>query len=403
MRTHSATRFTQLSLLIALIVIGANALLNLVVDPFGVVGIPAIAGITSEKPEVKSKPRLHKAHAVARYEPTALILGSSRAEVGLDPDHVAWNGERTYNLALSGPSMYETWRYFQHGLAAGPVERAVIAIDFFMFNVNRQPAVTFSEKRLADDISTDPPLSTTLADLPVAVLSLDTSIAAVKTLLGQSSETWIAENGLRPEEAMESRLGGGQRLRFERSVRANVKAIYEGFALWDDDGRSGALDAFNALLSDARANGIHLTFVIGPSHAWQWEALDELGLWPQFEEWKRTLAAALAAEAAGSGRAPFALWDFSGYSAYATEPVPGLDETEARMRWHWDSSHYSQALGDLVLDVALGGASVPGLGAQLTEASVDAELRRIRDDQTAYRASNADEARRVAAIVADAT
>ena len=403
MRTHSATRFTQLSLLTALIVIGASALLNLVVDPFGVVGIPAIAGITSEKPEVKHKPRLHKAHAVARYEPTALILGSSRAEVGLDPDHVAWNGERTYNLALSGPSMYETWRYFQHGLAAGPVERAVIAVDFFMFNVNRQPAVTFNEERLADDISVDPRLSTTLADLPVAVLSLDTSIAAVKTLLGQSSETWIAENGLRPAEAMESRLGGGQRLRFERSVSANVKAIYAGFALWDDDGRSGALDAFNALLSDARANGIGLTFVIGPSHAWQWEALDELGLWPRFEEWKRTLVAALAAEAAGSGRAPFALWDFSGYSTYTTEPVPALDETEARMRWHWDSSHYSQALGDLVLDVALGGASVPGLGSELTEASVDAELRRIRDDQTAYRASNADEARRVAAIVADAT
>ena len=64
-------------------------------------------------------------------------------------------------------------------------------------------------------------------------------------------------------------------------------------------------------------------------------------------------------------RGAYAVWDFSDATEFTTEPLPALDDVDSRMQWHWESSHYTSALGGLVLEQVLGGRDT-GLGRQLT-------------------------------------
>jgi len=63
------------------------------------------------------------------------------------------------------------------------------------------------------------------------------------------------------------------------------------------------------------------------------------------------------------------------------------------MKFYWDSSHFKDVVGDLVLDRLFGlshpGRPVPAdFGVQLTAATLEPALARLRAAQLAYRRSN---------------
>ena len=63
---------------------------------------------------MQSHLRMAKAYQVRLQKPRAIILGTSRAEFCLDPDHPGFSHRPTYNLNLSRGNFYEILRYFQH-------------------------------------------------------------------------------------------------------------------------------------------------------------------------------------------------------------------------------------------------------------------------------------------------
>ena len=110
-------------------------LMNYLIDPYSIYSAPRLDGINSNKPLLFKYLRLTKAHAIMRKQPDALILGSSRTEHGLDPEHPALiNKYNSFNLALTGASIYENLRYLQHANAVNPLKKVVLAVDFFQFN-----------------------------------------------------------------------------------------------------------------------------------------------------------------------------------------------------------------------------------------------------------------------------
>jgi hypothetical protein len=44
----------------------------------------------------------------------------------------------------------------------------------------------------------------------------------------------------------------------------------------------------------------------------------------------------------------------NGISPYTTEPIPLIEDTEARLRGFWDPGHFKKELGDLMLQRAFG-------------------------------------------------
>src|SRR5574340_549039 len=87
-----------------------------------------------------------KAGAVCRIQPQAVIIGTSRAEVGLDPKHPGFGGVPTYNLALAAMGIGEMDLTLRHAVHASPqLKQAVIALDFLMFNAYREAVVYKTE------------------------------------------------------------------------------------------------------------------------------------------------------------------------------------------------------------------------------------------------------------------
>ncbi|MGB3514194.1 MAG: hypothetical protein WBA93_34290, partial [Microcoleaceae cyanobacterium] len=108
---------------------------NITVDPYGLwdyFNFP----LNKIKIAKDNHARLFKAIDIINIHPKTVFLGSSRTEIGLDPNHPAIVEQQTsYNLGLPGVSMYEIRKYFEHILAnQSHVQTIVIGLDFFMFN-----------------------------------------------------------------------------------------------------------------------------------------------------------------------------------------------------------------------------------------------------------------------------
>jgi hypothetical protein len=104
--------------------------------PYNVLGSPKLPGVNAVRPFYEAHVILAKPYQVQRIKPAAIALGSSRAEVGLDPGHPGWADKHTFNFGMPASTSYEVMRAFLHAQAVGrPLKQAVAGLDFFAFNI----------------------------------------------------------------------------------------------------------------------------------------------------------------------------------------------------------------------------------------------------------------------------
>jgi hypothetical protein len=149
---------------------------------------------------------------------------------------------------------------------------------------------------------------------------------------------------------------------------------------------------FEELLRLSYRNDIDLRLFLSPFHARHLEVIREMGLWDELVRWKRYLLVTTHEIAKEHGAAPYPVWDFSSYNDYTVEPLPPLEDRDARMRWHWESSHYTRELGDRVLDQVLAGQET-GPGRRLAFQDFDAWIQSIEAKREEYRSSHENELR----------
>jgi len=379
---------------IILVIIG---LINLLVDPYGVYGVINVDGFNSNKPAMQSHLRMAKAYQVRLQKPRAIILGTSRAEFGLDPDHPGFSHRPTYNLNLSGGNIYEILRYFQHVDAVTELEQVVLALDFFQFDINSQNSPDFYEERLATDVKGVTTAKTMpFRDVIDSVLTLDALKHSVHTIVSQAKKPTYLKNGLLdPTATVRGKLIGviGQRELFIRNEIRYFNTTYDNFALESDDKQRNSFASYRLLLALAYKRGIDLKLVVNPSHARQFETLAQKGLWSSFETWKIGLVEINEEVAELADKTAFPLWDFSGYNFYTTETVPLPGDIVTKMKWYWESSHFTTELGDLVLDKVLDfdtqkrGEKVE-FGVALTNKNIMTHLNDIREKREQWRELN---------------
>lgn len=368
-----------------MLVLGAGALgciaaFDGVVDPFGIHRFVDRPGFNRVKPAEPDHRRMIKPYRMRAYHARGLVLGSSRAEHGLDPEHPAWHPDArpVYNAGLPDANPYEMRRMFQHALACGDLRQAVIGLDFYTFNVHFANRPDFEERRLAvraDGRRIMPPADEWLATF----LSLDAMRWSVKTLRGQGGgSSFLLANGRQAPAARDiSEFIGA----YGRFVLTEYEYVFykwrqgtHPFALDDADTGFTYLQELDRTLALATEAGVDLRLFISPFHARLAYALREEGLWEDFEAWKRRLAG--MAERHG-----VPLWDFSGCNSITTEPVPPRDDLDTRMQGYRDASHYAQATGGMVLSRVLEGdtTDVPAdFGIRLFTPMLDRYLARQR-------------------------
>ena len=144
------------------------------VDPYYVFGSPSLRGFNSVRPYYEPRVLTAKPYQVRRQRPSAVALGSSRVEVGIDPRHPGWTNTNVFNFALPSSNSYEVMLAFLHAQKVGaPLEQAVVGLDFFAYNINFPVASDLLEQRFAREVSDEfdaflkdtHPIATTLATM----------------------------------------------------------------------------------------------------------------------------------------------------------------------------------------------------------------------------------------------
>ncbi|WP_069472139.1 hypothetical protein [Candidatus Marithrix sp. Canyon 246] len=386
---NSKNYIKELLILIVIFVI-SSASFNWIMNPYGIFNSPEIEKINQLKPEFFTHLRLAKAWAVYKHKPDGIILGSSRSEFGLDPNHSEWNTQSVYNLGLSGANMYEVLRYFQHAHTIKPQKQVILGVDFFMFNIFASNHADFDESNLA----MNPKFYS--ANKLFTLISIDTIWSSIKTLLKQTEVkfSYLSNGQLHWTNYIRTvRKQGGHTQFFLLTEEEHMNNTWlnkprKQYSFVHPKTGESTLKYFCRFLEIAYRDDVDLRLLISPSHARLWEALYSVGLWPQFEQWKREMVRINAEQANKYGKTPFPLWDFSGYNSFTTEKVPLLGDTNTEMKWYWEASHYNKILGDLVLYRIFGEHTTANdFGKLLESKNIEQQLAKIRIEQQDYRVS----------------
>lgn len=383
LRMHSFPTYLKINAAILLCGLAVLFLGNLIVDPEGRFSLVDISGFNHEKTEaMETGGRAVKALALQQRDNNAVILGSSRSENGLDPRYPAFGALRVYNASLEDTNLYEIYKVFTFARKTHRLQAIVLGLDFLLFTNKRTVGGDFLHSGFAET-------SSWLSNLQY--------LASFQTLLSSFA---TVQNNRKGEKSLYTDQGMRDRTLFSDGAQVNHRNLfisvltrnylvreetYGGFSYGHD-----RLELLRSLVEQCRTDGIALYLFITPAHARDLEALQALGLYPLFEQWKRDLVSILAADAVQHPREqPIRLWDFTGYTTLTTEDVPSAAEKGKSMRWYWESSHFKKELGDLVLDRLFNyhdsRRSVPeDFGVPITAENIETHLAWLREQQKRY-------------------
>ena len=406
-------RYLFLWIALTCLLLIAVAAFNVVVDPYGLFRFVDKPGFNSIKPTAAGQGPMTKAYQVLRVQPRGLILGNSRSEVGFDPEHPAWPADArpVFNAALPGTGTSVTLQYLQHVLAnadrnSAPKPKVILwGMDFMDFLVDasllghdlepkRENSRLLSNRDGSDNSRR---WVVQVKDHAQSTFTLGAFIDSMQTLGSRKSPfavdlTPLGFNPMR--DYLKITADEGYANVFRAKDQANIKAfLRQPKDIFDAGGVSSPeLDDMRNILSLCRRHGISLHLVIYPYHARLLEIIRITGHWPAFENWKRAIVQLVGKDAESAGPASVRLWDFSGFNALSTEPVPEKGDRRTATRWYWEAGHFKRELGNLVQDRIFGRPeTVPGFGVPLTSATVDDQIISIRSQELGYRQSHSKE------------
>jgi hypothetical protein len=400
-------------------------LTNLIIDPFGRFDFITVSGLNALRPQAGNHSRLSKLAIVCRDKPEAVVIGTSRIALGIDPLHPGWGtaAGHVYNLGMPGMGLQEAALTLQHAVnASGQLRLAVVGLDFLMFNANREALapktenVTFDRQRFVASPS-DSCVGSFVHDLDwwLGFKGLSQSVATIWRQMPETQQQdpknaviWLSltrRDGLMdnaPVFESRARLGGYRAL-----FGDGAQERYYASVVWLPPpdrsycfSRNGlnTFEVFRQMIRFARRADIDLRLFLDPIHARLQLALQEAGLLSTYEQWKRRLVQIVAEEARESGDPAIPLWDFSSFNEVTTEPVPPPGDVKTSVKWFWEPAHYKKDAGNLILDRILDYAprsveEFPAdFGILLTPENIDHFLANDREKGIEYRRRESDDA-----------
>jgi hypothetical protein len=368
--------------LAALLLAAALAGLNWWADPYGL--YRDLARVPQQKiPVFVMSERVFKTVRLADAPLEVLLLGTSRTAIGIGRDQAAFAGKRVLNLATFGQPIREARQLFERVLAHDKPQAVLLGLDFFAFNTRLPVPYDYVDENYS----------------PLRPYQLMFSISALSDSWKVLHHTTMSEgdccysDGFRPAQAP-ARLAGLYRHNFVETERSYLMKKYLPYPECSFDFAyptgGSSMDDLREILKLAHQHHVDLRLFISPSHARQWETLAAAGLWDKWEAWKRELVDINADEAQRASAQVLPLWDFSGYDEISTENVPVEGDNKTQMRWYSDSAHYTQALGQRIVQTMFASAPKvrPTWGEIIRPDTLPARLITIRAARQAYRQSH---------------
>lgn len=338
---------------------------NLIVDPLDIYRLVKVKGFNEIKPAIAKYTRMSKPIQTEWYQPKTVAFGSSRIELGLNMSHPGWQsyGMPAFNNAVVAAPIIDVKLLFSHAVSTSELETVVIGMDLFQFNVhkNTKKGVEHEEILAVDTQDNKQPLHN-FYQILFTLLSRDIFSSGIRTLKKQDIDDhkFTTEGQRINETHIKRRIlrKGGQHLYFQKTLAeldsyfASLKCQQKSYQYANDS--IDTMRIFRSILNKVKEKNIRLILFFSPEHVLTLNKYDEVGLWPKFEQWKRDLVKEIElANKAYPNSKEIELWDFDYHNQYTTEPVPLPGETMKIMKWHIDSGHYRDTLGDIILDTIL--------------------------------------------------
>ncbi|OCL96272.1 hypothetical protein [Aliarcobacter thereius] len=353
-----------LSFFVAVLIGGVNY----VVDPYGIYK----TNIFQNKPEQDKNIRLAKVVKVEELKPVSISLGTSRTEYGYDPNHEYFS-KPSYNLAVSGASLYENRLYLEHAIKQGNLKEVILVADWRMFND--------SKMRKLDDFED----SFNIENIYKQLFSVDLFRSSFKTIINQKSKSSYLENGQRDwyfDQENIDKKGGHLKVMNKDEESYYKKSDFKYNSNIYQDTKESSFDDFRKILELCYQNNIKLDIVFGPSHIRQWEAFDYYQDIETWYKWKKDVVLFVEKIAKEQQKTPYRIMDFSVYHELTAETVP--TNPKEKMKYHWEASHYKKELGDIVLDRLLDISPYKDFGVELNIQNIDNHIQKLRDDRVKF-------------------
>ena len=359
-------RFARLWLLTLSLSLTAVALFNVVIDPWGLHGLARIDGVNT----VKIRPdraigELKFARAL-RHAPDALILGNSRADIGIDPTHgsVVALARRPFNLAEPGAALTAQVHQLEALLSAGHRPRLLL-VGLELFDLLNAEPLRRTQWKPRDDLQMQQ--RATRLQSVITLTALGDSLLTLRAQRDPHAATLRDDgfNPLRDYEGMAAREGYAPL--FRQRAAENARRI--GAHRWPSrlDATADFI-ALRRLLELAAQHDIRVECFTYPYHAHILGTLHRAGLMDEVTTWKQALADTVHAAAAQGTRVR--LWDFISVTAETAEAVPPPGDRRSVTRWYWEGGHFKAALGQRMLERMLGTGGTENFGRQLPPEAV---------------------------------
>lgn len=342
---------------------------NRFIDPKSYFSGPRIQGVNFYKPQVDSE------RAILYTKPDVIILGSSRAELGIDPIDDAWSQDNIFNLAFGGANIYDSLHYLEYAHKIHKVKKVILMTDFFMFNSSRKPYSEESYKFLNTIKLNESLFNRKIVSNLISLQTLQDSFATIANQ--KLPHNLQINNGGRFDDPSPPSYA-----KLKSTESAFFKVHYRNFY------KDSMLSGFDELVAFAHKNNIELVIGISPMHARLLEVISVSGLWDEFEEWKNRMTEILEFQSQQNLQDQFLLFDFANHNIFTTEEAPTINNY-LEMKWFQDSSHYNYALGSLIIQrMSNKEISETTFGEIISNDNIDEHLSEMRSKRDIWQREN---------------
>ena len=355
------------------------------VDPYRLFRWVDIQGFNRIKPlpeQYRAQIKLAQATAL---RPNALLLGNSRIEVGMDPASATLrtHGYSAYNLALAGTSLTVAQNMFEQvRKETAPPAVAIVGVDFLDFLVS--PSATMAARPKTEGwLHAWQWRFETL----FSIKSLSDAWRTLRLQKASDPSTMTARGQTPLDDYKKNARREGYHLIFQQRAQENAKnLVRKPHNLYGANGSSDSIDRLHAMLETMAEDGTEVHLLIYPYHAQLMAMLDETGLQPVMEEWKKLLVLQIGTVQQQHPKANIRLWDFSGFGPVQCELIPAPGDRRSTTQFYWEAGHFKSSVGDLIQQRILGGAGT--FGTLLTATNLEANQRRIADERARCAVAN---------------
>lgn len=354
---------------VSLFILALIGIFNRIVDPFWYYRDLEIKGFNAVKLEFRKYERHIKPSWLVRDQPEAIILGSSFAEIGFDPNNPVFTDHgrlKGMNFALAGAPWKMVQCEFEFAVTHAQIKRALIGF--------------LPESLPQTDCAKD---FAALGQINIGelLLSRRTLSASIKTIKKQKNEkSSHTRDGRfffrRDLPRVDIRFGED----FLRRIKEKPQCL-NATNTTDMPFNSAAestldLSGLRRMITTAKEHNVELVLFAYPKHIFSLEWDRQCG--EQDANWRamKQIASLIEAEATPD---QIRAWHFYSYNNITTETIG----TTAK---YWqDSMHFNFEMGDMMLADMFGEViNQPGLGRLLASSSIEADFRDFLRERAKY-------------------